>query len=244
MPTGVAVIGAAGRLGRAILESAAQSEDISVGAAVLRTLPDHPLPGLPPRHTDLYTALGLPGIQVVIDVALAEGLASRVETVARCGLPLVVGSTGLDAPGEEALDAAALRIPVVVAPNFSPGLTLIVRALRMLLAADGMTWQGEILDRHHAGKQDAPSGTARWLARTLAEGGIAARVQSEREGDVVGEHHVRLITRDEELELVHRATDRRVFAEGALRAVRWVGNARPGRYAMDDVVASRPDGTS
>jgi 4-hydroxy-tetrahydrodipicolinate reductase len=225
-------------MGRAILEAATRSEAARVAGVVGRRA-ERPegLHSSMAYTNDLRAALKAEEEGVVVDVSGAEGAAGRIEQVASAGRPLVEGTTGLDAPALDALAAAAARIAVVEAPNLSPGVALLGRALRAILAARGPAWDAAILDRHHRAKRDAPSGTARLLARILAEGGAGRpAVASFRQGGVMGEHAVHLSGDDEELVLVHRALSRRAFAEGALLAAAFARTAPPGRYGMDEVL--------
>jgi 4-hydroxy-tetrahydrodipicolinate reductase len=220
------------------MEAARESDGVSVAASVARREAAFPA-GAPPVCTDLAEALGLAPEAVVIDAAPGEGVAGRVRTVAGAGRPLVLASTGLDAAAERELEEAARRIPVVVAPNLSPGILLLGRALRAVLAVRGPRWDISILDRHHRHKRDAPSGTARALSELVARSspdGSEPPVVSLRQGEVVGEHTVFLAGAGEELVFRHRATSRRVFAEGALLAARFAAEAAPGRFSMEDVL--------
>jgi 4-hydroxy-tetrahydrodipicolinate reductase len=179
------------------------------------------------------------------------------------GLPLVVGTTGLDQDQRDALEVAAQRTPVVYAPNMSVGVnvlfSLVAEASRLL----GPGYETEVLELHHNRKADAPSGTAARLAQILAratddQGPLAQRIRHGRQGqegprtaaeigvhavrggDVVGEHTVFYFATGERLELTHRASSRQTFAQGALWALRWTRGQQPGRlYDMQDVLGLR-----
>ena len=180
-----------------------------------------------------------------------------LEAAAAQGVACVVGTTGFDAAGLAALDAAAAKVPVVAAPNMSLGVQVLAHVLREALALLGDGFDIEVVEAHHREKKDAPSGTALRLvdvalkARALSaetdlrhgrHGANAKRVPSEigvhavRGGDIVGDHTVVLAGLGERLELTHRATSHAVFASGALRAARWVVGRAPGRYAIGDVL--------
>ena len=167
-------------------------------------------------------------------------------------LALVSGSTGLSGRQTASLLAASERIPVLWAANFSLGVAVLahVAAEASRLLPD---WDCEILEAHHRNKQDAPSGTALMLGERVrgARGtgepllpldrkglrpsqGIGFSVM--RGGDIIGEHEVRLVGSGERIELVHRATDRRLFARGALVAARWLCGREPGRYTLESVL--------
>ena len=229
--TSVLVVGGGGRLGRAILEALASGDAFRAAGSLGRRLPDAPLPGSAPAFLDLETALAADPSAVVLDVSSPDGATERVHRVADARRALVVGVTGLDGAAEAAIAEAAGRIPVVRAPNFSPGVALLVRALAEIARAKGPSWDIAILDRHHRAKRDAPSGTAKLLA-SVVEGESA----SFRQGGIVGEHRVFVTGEEEELVLTHRAFSRRVFARGALLAAAFAASARPGLYGMADVL--------
>jgi len=241
MSAALLVIGGTGRLGTAILEAAREDAAVTVAAVVARRA--RPSQGGGPAVlSDLDAALASVPDAVVIDAAPGDGAAERVAAVAGAGRPLVLAATGLDAAARGAVERAAERIAVVEAPNLSPGVALLARALRAVLEGVGPRWDVSILDRHHRHKRDAPSGTARMLSDLVqaarGEGG-EPQVASFRQGDVVGEHTVVLSGPDEELILQHRAAGRRVFARGALLAAHFVATAPSGRYTMEDVLTGR-----
>jgi 4-hydroxy-tetrahydrodipicolinate reductase len=166
------------------------------------------------------------------------------------GIALVSGTTGFDDALRARLDAAASRIALLHAANFSLGIAVLTRLVREAAAALP-DWDLDILETHHAGKRDAPSGTALALGRAAADARAVAfedvaaidrcgmradgsiGFASLRVGDVVGEHTALLATAGERLELSHRATDRTIFARGALRAAVWLAGRAPGRYGLD-----------
>ena len=196
------------------------------------------------------------GARALAEFTVPFATARLAELAASRGVGLVVGTTGLDAAAEAALERAATRIPVLVAPNLSLGVAALDAALKAALAAlPG--YDVEIIERHHAGKVDAPSGTALALARTVLdargwpfpgalragrEGRTGERphaqvgIHSLRGGRWVGEHTVVLTGPYETLELTHEAHDRAAFAGGALIALRFVAHAAPGRYALADAL--------
>ncbi len=175
-------------------------------------------------------------------------------------IPVAIGTTALSEPLVEAIHTLAGRVPVLLAPNMSLGVNVLRQLVRDAVCAVGDGWDAEIVEVHHRRKVDAPSGTALALAQDLAsacaradEVGIelgrrgaagpraqgAIGVHAVRGGDVVGEHTVMLLGDGERIELVHRASDRRTFAAGALRAARWLAHPdrEPGLYCMADVLA-------
>jgi 4-hydroxy-tetrahydrodipicolinate reductase len=248
----LAVIGAAGRMGRALLAAAEGTDGIEVAACVdLRA--NHPVGD--GSWTDDPAAAVIPG-RVAVEFS-SPGTAALVATLCGArGVPLVSGSTGLSADDEASVRAAAGRVAVVRASNFSIGVAALRRALASALAAVPATWDVEIIERHHRLKKDSPSGTALLLAdnalaargldrkalRHGREGQVGARpagevgVHSVRGGTWVGDHTVLLAGDGETLELRHIAQDRAAFAHGALVAARFVARAKPGLYALDDVL--------
>lgn len=169
----------------------------------------------------------------------------------------VIGTTGLDAAQEEALAAAAMRTAIVWAPNMSLGVNLLMGLVERVAAALDDDYDIEIFEIHHRHKVDAPSGTALGLGAAAARGrgveldtvavrgrdGMTGARQrgaigfaSLRAGDVVGEHSVTFAADGERIELAHRATDRRIYARGALRAALWARGKDPGLYSMADVL--------
>lgn len=172
---------------------------------------------------------------VLIDFMLPAGLAAAARWCADHGVALVSGTTGLEANQSRALDQAAERIPVLHAPNFSPGvnatLALLRAAVRMLPEVSAT----HITDVHHVHKKDAPSGTALALASALAP--HQPEIDSRREGEVVGDHRVLLELPGETLALEHHAIDRAIFARGALLAGRWLAGRPAGRYTALDWIA-------
>ena len=233
----IAVIGGAGRMGRAVLTALADAPGVGRVVAVERADLTEFLPGNVLVVQELHEVLNLASEGVAIDVSLPEGAAERVRDIAAAGWSLVEGTTGLDAEADVALLDASRVVAVVRAPNFSPGVALLRRALAVVLSASGPTWDAAILDRHHRAKRDAPSGTAKLLAETVcAATGVDPEVASFRQGGVVGEHVVYLAGTDEELALTHRAFSRSAFARGAVLAAAFARDARPGLYGMDDVL--------
>ncbi len=196
--------------------------------------------------------------EVVIDFTHAAAAQAHGRALADAGKPWVLGTSGLSAEDEAAVEAAARRIPVVYASNFAPGVNLVLAlAERMGAALPAEGYDAEILEMHHRQKVDAPSGTAIGMGRAVAAGrGVALPevMQSGRDGhtgprrtgaigfaalragQVVGEHTLIFASASEHISLTHRAFDRRVFATGAVRAALWLKDRPPGRYGMADVL--------
>jgi 4-hydroxy-tetrahydrodipicolinate reductase len=231
-PVRILVHGASGRMGRALLRLAAADPRLVVTAAASRS-------GVAPAdvRSDARWLTGArladaPEFDVAIDFSLPDAFDAVLAACVARGVALVSGTTGLADAQLAALDAAAQRIPLVWAANYSLGVAVLAELVRQ--AAQALPgWDADIVEAHHVHKKDAPSGTALALGRAVAAGrGREPHYASLRAGDIVGEHTVQLTGPGERLELVHRATDRDVFARGALEvAVRLRGRA-PGRHAL------------
>ncbi len=263
----IAVAGATGRMGRAVLAALRESADLRLSGALVRAgdkicgQDAAVLAGGEPfgvRVSDVPEEV-IAGCDVLIDFTRPEASVAYAEICARLGKGAVIGTTGLPAPAEERLRALAGQGRFVVAANMSVGVNL---ALHLLEIAAGALADAdiEILEAHHRHKVDAPSGTALRLGEVAARargqrladvaaydrhGRQAARVPgtigfaSLRAGEIVGEHRVYLALPSERLEIAHVADNRQVFAEGALRAARFLGGCGPGLYDMQDVLGLR-----
>lgn len=262
MSVPIAVSGALGRMGRAVVRLALESEDLQVAAAWEHE--DHLAMGAP-HPDDARVVVGPPGIwsrppRVIIDFSTPAGAARALDIARTGGMAFVSGTTGLDAGFREQLAVAARDIPVLVAPNMSTGVYVLRRLTEALLGLIGEDpdFDLELTEIHHGRKADAPSGTALQLleiiqaARTTRpvhgrEGTPGARSTDEvgchalRGGDVVGEHTLYAFGQGERVELTHRATSRDIFARGALRAARWCAGRPAGIYGMDDLFATAAD---
>lgn len=223
---------------------------------LVRDAPDLELAGTSTRGDDFGRVLDTARAQVVIDFTSAEASVAHARACAERGVGLVVGSTGFTPESRAELARSAASIPVVLAPNTSVGVNVVIRMAAELARVLGEGYDVEVLEAHHRMKKDAPSGTALKLAEVLAaalgrgeedltfarQGQIGARpkkeigVQTLRGGDVVGEHTVFFYGEGERIELTHRATSRDQFGLGALRAARWVTGRAPGLYDMADVL--------
>lgn len=264
-PVAVCVLGPSGRMGRALLDAAAGRQDVRIAAAVDRV----DAPGIGQAvaggvaggvivGVDLRAAFA--AAQVYIDFTTTASTVNAALVAHELGKPAVIGTTGLSSADEAVIDQLARVSPIVVAANFSLGVNLLTGLVRKAAQALGPSWDVEIVEAHHRGKRDAPSGTALALGRAAAaghgvayesvsrhgrDGEVGARPQGEiglhavRGGDVVGEHQVSFFGAGERLELAHRATSRTIFAAGALRAAAWVVGQPPGRYDMLDVLELR-----
>lgn len=258
-PLRLAINGATGRMGRALLDAVRDDARFELVAAL--TAADAPRLGERAWHDRAAPCIqsGWPGerLDAVIDFSGPAGLSSALDYCTEQGVALVSGTTGSDEALRRRVSAAASRIPVMHASNFSLGVAVLTGLLRRAAAAlPG--WDLEIVEAHHARKLDAPSGTALALgeAAATARGTTLARdaVTGARDGarrpgsigfavvrggDIVGEHSAMLIGAGERLELVHRATDRSVFARGAIEAAYWLAGQPAGTYDLETMTASR-----
>ena len=260
------IVGASGRMGRALLRCALQwpagkviaavdhagSEFIGRDAGELAGIGAN---GMLVRH-DLAALLAA-GADVVIDFSDASATAGHLDICAAASMPILVGTTGLHASVEAHAAAAAQRTAVLLSPNTSLGVTLLSELVRRVARSLPAEFDIEIVETHHRQKKDAPSGTALALGAAAAEGrgqqlgqvarqgrsGLSPRIEGEigfsvmRGGDVVGEHAVRFLGPGERLELTHVATDREIFARGALKVAEWLAAQPPGRYLMKDTIS-------
>jgi 4-hydroxy-tetrahydrodipicolinate reductase len=258
-PLRLAVNGATGRMGRASLDLLHDDARFEVVAAI--TAPDAPCLGEPAWHDRNAPCFSVDWPReppdVVIDFSGPQGLASALEYCTNHGVALVSGTTGIGDALAARLAQAAAHIPLMHASNFSLGVAVLTRLLRQAAAALP-AWDLEIVEAHHSRKVDAPSGTALSLgeAAAAARGGSLARdgVGGTREGarrsgsigfavvrggDIVGEHTALLVGAGERVELAHRATDRSIFARGAVEAAYWLHGQPPGVYDLEAMLASR-----
>jgi 4-hydroxy-tetrahydrodipicolinate reductase len=194
---------------------------------------------------------------VALDFSSPQSLGAHAGACAARGVPLVVGTTGFDADTRAMLEAAARVVPVLIAPNTSVGVGVLRQLVSLAASALGEGFDAEISEAHHRGKRDAPSGTALALGEAIAaaRGAVLADVAVHarhgsceprragsigfsvlRAGDIIGEHTVTFGGAGERIELTHRATDRMVFARGALRAAEWLIGRPPGVYGMRHVL--------
>jgi 4-hydroxy-tetrahydrodipicolinate reductase len=260
-PVRLAISGASGRMGLALLGLVRDDERfelaraiVSAGSPRLGKAVHGDLSVL--RFTDWTDAAG---VDVVVDFSGPEGLAAALDHCEESGAALVTGTTGLSDALEDRLTKAAERLAVLRAANFSLGVAVLTRLLREAAAAlPG--WDLDIVEAHHNRKEDAPSGTALALGHAAAagrgatldelavysrEGRPGARKAGTigfavvRGGDIVGEHQALLMGQGERIELGHRATDRSIFARGALEAAAWIAGRAPGAWSIEDVIASK-----
>ncbi|WP_149193525.1 4-hydroxy-tetrahydrodipicolinate reductase [Luteimonas suaedae] len=232
-PARLLIHGASGRMGQALLRLCAGRDDCLPVAAVSRTVDQRVIDGVPQfATTELH---GVPAFDVAIDFSLPEGLGAILALCLERGAGFVSGTTGLAQAQQDALDAAAERIAVLSAANFSLGVAVLDELVeRAAGALHG--WDCDIVEAHHVHKQDAPSGTALVLGASAQRGGAEARYASLRAGDIVGEHTVQFSGIGERIELIHRASDRDIFARGALAAAIRLHGRPAGRYRLRDLL--------
>jgi 4-hydroxy-tetrahydrodipicolinate reductase len=257
--TRVAILGAAGRMGRELCRAALETEGIELAGGTEE-------PGSLEMGTDLGELCGAGTIGILATEEPPEEAEVFIEfttpeaTVQHLSYrhPVVIGTTGLSEEQRAKIEEAAKGVPIVLAPNMSVGVNLLCDVIREL-SAKLAGYDIEVVEAHHRGKKDAPSGTAQLLARAAAEGrgqdldelavygreGVSPRREGEigvhalRGGAVVGEHRLIFYSEGEEVEVIHRALSRHTFADGALRAAKFAAGTMPGLYGMKDVLEGK-----
>ena len=223
-PVRVLLVGAAGRMGKTVLDLAAADPKIDIVAQCDLGDPIEP---------------AMENCDVIIDFSHPDAIDEVCRAASQHGKSLVIGTTGHSQEQRRMIQEAAQSLPIVFASNFSVGVNVLfwlTRKAAELLEGD---FDPEIIETHHKMKKDAPSGTAKTLAEILKaeqKNQNEIPIQSIREGEVVGEHTVIFSGLGERIELTHRASSREIFARGALRAAKWVIGRPPGLYTMQDVL--------
>lgn len=261
----VAILGAGGRMGGALIRCLAKQPELVLSAAVERS--GHPAVGLDAGLSAGIAPFGvaitddrgraIAAAGVVIDFTFHAEVPGALAQAVAAGAGYVLGTTGLDEAERAAVEAAAKRIPIVWAPNMSTGVNVLLDLVRRAAAVLGLEYDAEVVEMHHKHKLDAPSGTALGLGRAVAqgrgqalasvachgrEGMVGERPRGQigfhavRGGDVVGDHTVIFATDGERVELTHKASSRDCLAGGALKAALWLRGRAPGLYAMTDVL--------
>ena len=251
------IIGVAGRMGQALVRAACElPNQLTLTGAVASTTSKSlgqdagELAGvgrLDVRVTDDLAA-ALTRAEIVVDFSQPHATRSNLTVCRAARKPLLIGTTGFPAELNALFDEAAREIPLLVAPNTSIGVTLLLELARVAARALPPDFDIEIVEAHHRMKKDAPSGTALALGKAAAEGrntiSIAATDRNGarqdgdigyaviRGGDIVGDHTVLFAGTGEQVTLGHRATDRAIFARGAVRAALWLAGRPPARYFM------------
>jgi 4-hydroxy-tetrahydrodipicolinate reductase len=261
----VAMLGASGRMGRTIIPLVAAAPDLRLSGALAAADDAHighdagVVAGTAALAVSITSdpSLALDGAGVAIDFTLPAASLDHARHCLERKVPLVIGTTGHDEPARAALEAAADRIPIVLAPNMSVGVNLLFRLAELAARTLGQDYDIEIFEAHHRHKVDAPSGTALGLGRAVARGrGTTLEEVAEysrhgatgprrrgavgfgvlRGGEIVGDHRVFFAGPGEQVELAHHAQDRSGFARGALVAARWLAGRPAGLYSMMDVL--------
>lgn len=236
----IAIVGAAGRMGQKLIELAKGSE-LEVVSKV--------------DVAEGYDKTWSDDVEGVIDFSYHTGVPAAITKAAEAGIPYVIGTTGITAEEQVAVDAAAKKIPVVQSGNYSLGVNLLLELVKKAASILGPEYDIEVTEMHHKHKKDAPSGTALMLAKSAAagrnvaddfvygrHGDIGERPQGEiaihalRGGSVVGDHTVMFAGDLERVEITHKAQDRAAFAAGALKALSWAKGKTPGIYTMQHVL--------
>jgi 4-hydroxy-tetrahydrodipicolinate reductase len=260
----VALLGATGRMGQAFIRAAAHAAEIRIAAALAprdstqlgRDAGELAGTGTLALAVTSDLAAALEGVDVVVDFSHPDATETHLGACVRAHKPLLLGTTGQGPALLHLFDRSARKIALLVAPNTSLGATVLLALARSAAAALPRDFDVEIIEAHHRLKKDAPSGTALALGSAVAAGrggqltdgavmdrraGAARRAGDigfavVRGGDLVGEHSVLFAGDGEQVVLTHRATDRAIFARGALRAAVWLTSQPPGRYAMGDIL--------
>lgn len=259
MSTNLIILGAGGRMGSTLIRLASNSEDMNVVAIVepkAEFVPHTPKPCFVAQS--LKDCIEKFPQAVVIDFTSKTSTMEHAALAAQYKNPLIIGTTGLSGEEKEKIAGYAKETPIMMSPNMSVGINVLLDILPKLTAMLGDDYDTDLMEIHHNLKKDAPSGTALRLAEAVAEGkgkkledvacyhreGIIGErpkdeigIQTLRGGDVVGVHTVYYMGSGERIEITHHAHSRENFANGALRAARWISNQKPGRlYSMPDVL--------
>jgi 4-hydroxy-tetrahydrodipicolinate reductase len=264
-PLPIAILGVSGRMGRALLAAIDEAPATSLGGAMasansqwLGKDASEPVGGARRDVSIVATpAEALRGARVAIDFTLPEATAANLAACVAAKCPVVIGTTGHSNSVKAQIDAAARSIPIVMAPNMSLGVNLLLKLVELAAAKLDADYDIEVFEAHHRHKKDAPSGTALALGAAAAtgrgvnladsaehsrHGNTGARERGKigfsvfRGGDVVGDHTVTFAGIGERIELTHRASDRLAFAHGAVKAAQWLVGRPPGLYSMQDVL--------
>jgi 4-hydroxy-tetrahydrodipicolinate reductase len=263
--TKIGVVGCGGRMGRMLVAEIAATEGCTVAGGS-----EAPNSGYINQDIGELAGLGRIGIpigetvdklirtsDVVLEFTSPAATAEHAALAAELGKAMVIGTTGLSAEQGDVVREAARNIPIVWAPNMSLGINVLLSVVEEVARRLGPDWDIEIMEMHHRGKVDAPSGTALALGRAAAAGREVALEAVEqrardgitgprrrgdigfaalRGGDTTGDHHVIFAGAGERLELTHRATTRAIYAKGAVRAARWVVGRPTGLYGLKEVL--------
>jgi len=263
-PLRIAVAGASGRMGRMLIETVVNAPDCQLAGAL--DLPGSPALGQDPaaflgRTSGISISAdlreGLKNAQVLIDFTRPEGTLAHLAVCRELGVKAVIGTTGFDAAQKAQIGAHAQHIGIMMAPNMSVGVNVVMKLLDMAARALNEGYDIEIIEAHHRHKVDAPSGTAlkmgevvaAALGRDLKDCAVYGRegVTGERDpstigfatvrgGDIVGDHTVLFAGTGERIEITHKSSSRVTYAQGSLRAARFLASHGAGLFGMDEVL--------
>lgn len=256
-PTCIAILGASGRMGRTLIQTALAVPEVQLCAAIDRW--DSPELGAEVGSgvTLAHDLSAATNFDVVVDFSSPEATFSALEVCCRQKKGMVIGTTGFSPEQKKKIESAAREIPICLSANFSVGVNVVLKLLEQAAQVLGDAYEVEIIEAHHRHKADAPSGTALRMGEVVAqtlnrdlksvavygrEGQTGARDRKAigfatvRGGDVIGEHTVLFLGEGEQVEIAHKATARSNFALGALRAACWLKGKNPGLYSMQDVL--------
>jgi len=243
IPIRIAVLGAAGRLGSAIVRCALQAPDIELVAAFVSSASPNLGKDVPETKQRYQLAAEVTACDVLIDTAGARGFDDLMKCCDRSSCALVSASTGLTETQSNQLAAMGMNRAILRSANLSVGIAVLRRALRQTAVLLGPGWECEISETHHRHKRDSPSGTALLLARDVQsvrspglQAGAVVPIHALRGGDVIGDHTIDFLGDGERIALSHVATSRDIYANGALRAARFIVRQPPGLKSMDDLL--------
>ncbi len=268
MTTRIAVCGAAGRMGRTIIETCFETENVDVTAAIEHSGSKHlgedcgVLAGIGANGVKIVSDIStvLDDFDVIIDFTLPDATINNVQQCVSAGKSMVIGTTGLNDEQKETISDASKYIGIVYAPNMSIGVNLCFKLVELAAGIIGEQSDIEIIEAHHRMKKDAPSGTAVRLGEIIAdrlgrdlkecavygrEGNTGERdrntigFETIRAGDIVGDHTVLFASQGERVEITHKASSRRTFSSGAVLAADWILSKKSGLFDMQDVLGLR-----
>ena len=230
------IAGVCGRMGRRIFELASLDKDFEISLALERK-------GIPQIGKEIgklkisSSPDGLFLVDVFVDFTTADASEVNLDYVARYKKALVLGTTGLNDKQLKKVEDVSRIVPIVFSPNMSVGVNVLFKTLPEIAKRLGSDYGVEIVEAHHKGKKDLPSGTAKKFSQILGEAtNKVVPTHSIRLGDIVGDHTVIFCGNSERIEIKHQAHSRDVFAQGALRAAKWIFGKPPGLYSMQDVL--------
>lgn len=230
----IAVPGINGRMGQAIAQQVLLENDLQLSCAKVRA--ENSLIGSKVANSDLLvtSALNADIFDVMIDFTLPLGVMEHLDFCRAHNKAMVIGATGFNSKQINQLKLASQDIAIVQAANMSIGINKCFKLLSLANKMFDENWQVCIEDLHHQHKKDSPSGTAKQMSRILGDRDV--KFASERRGEVIGEHSVTFSNDFEKIVIAHVASDRTIYAQGAIMAARWIYNRPPGFYSMLDVI--------